>query len=198
MELYIGVVIDNDDPDKTGKVRVRIPEINGTNGSDLEEDDDLLEWFEPCTPFFGGYQYGSFVVPPVGAIVWCVISEVDSGNPYQLYIGGCYGTGTLYGKKLGEKSVPKKKLETPEEAIDDYPNTSVLFKSLSGSVIMVDSDGVISLTNSSGSSVEVGEDSVKLNTTGASIEIRGDNKIIISGDIELASKINSDVETTGN
>lgn len=191
MQLYIGVVIDNDDPDKVGKVKVRIPELNGSDKSSLFDEDDLLEWFEPCTPFFSGYQYGSLVVPPVGSIVWCLIDEVESGDPYQLYLGGCYGTGTKYGKEFGGKNVPKGKLETPKEMIDDYPETSVIFKSLGGSVIYIDSDDTVVIKNSENMSVEISDTQIILDANKSSIRLQGDGSIKIRGNIEIDGTINN-------
>lgn len=189
MELYPGVVVDNDDPDKTGKVQVRIPELNGSDKSSLFDEDEELQWFEPCTPFFAGYQYGSLVIPPVGAIVWCLIDEVESGDPYCLYIGGSYGTGTKYGKSFGGKNVPKGKLETPKEMIDDYPDTSIIFKSLGGSVILIDADDTIVIKTKDNISVEISDTQVTLDAEKSRVRVQGDGNIRVDGDVTVDGNI---------
>lgn len=59
---YIGIVEDNADPEKIGRLRVRVSELYGTI------PDNKLPWASPQAPF-GGNGYGLFMIPGVGARV---------------------------------------------------------------------------------------------------------------------------------
>lgn len=60
---YIGTVEDNEDPNKQGRLKVRIPELYGSIPK------DHLPWATTSSPFGGGSNYGFFMVPPKGAKV---------------------------------------------------------------------------------------------------------------------------------
>lgn len=146
MDLYQGIVEDNEDPNKVGRVRIRIPSIHGNGKSGRYVPTNSLPWFEPCTFAYGGYHAGEFIVPPTGAMMWCAIEETDSGSSYYIYLGGMYGTGVKTSKEFNGSSVPLNKLETPEEAIKGYPGSAVLLKHPTGSVIYIDNTGAIVAT----------------------------------------------------
>ena len=56
---YRGKVVDNNDPDKRGSVRVVVPAVMG--------EKEL--WALPCVPY-AGPDVGFFAIPPVDASVW--------------------------------------------------------------------------------------------------------------------------------
>jgi len=204
MELFIGVVENNDDPDKVGKVQIRIPSVHGIEGSDIVIPTEGLPWYEPSIPFFAGYNYGSVVIPPVGAMVWCIEQEVESGNPYRVYFGGMYGTGVKNEKKFNGTDVPKEKLETPEEALEGYPDTAVLFKSLSGTYVLINNTGdFIIKDNTTNATIKVGQGSVMVNAV--NIQLKG--RTTITGDTNIYGNvtikggehnITGDTNITGN
>lgn len=143
MDLYAGIVVNNKDPDKVGKIQIRVPIIHGNGKSGYFIEDKNLPWYEPCIPWYAGYHSGSFMVPPEGSILWCIEQKIESGNTYRVYLGGSYGIGPKNPKKFGGKSVPLGQLETPPEALDGYPQPLIVIKSLSGSVIYIDKNGNI-------------------------------------------------------
>src|SRR5262249_49394416 len=53
---YQGFLVDNQDPQKRGRVRAYVPEVLG---------DVVSGWAEPCFPYGGGVDFGTFSVPPV-------------------------------------------------------------------------------------------------------------------------------------
>ena len=135
-----GVVVNNDDPKKIGRVRVRIYSIHGDDKSGMKDDD--LPWAFPC--FFNtGYNSGTFIVPEVGATVFLLFENGESSKP--IYIGGMYGTGknnlSYTGNTGGRKRFQRiKTRETPFEAED--LDTKVIYKSPKGSKILInDNDG---------------------------------------------------------
>ena len=71
-----GEVIDDRDPLKLGRVKVKVPAILA----------DLNPWALPCVPY-AGKGVGWFVIPPVGAKVWV---EFEGGDPDFPIWTGCF------------------------------------------------------------------------------------------------------------
>lgn len=68
---YRGLVMDNIDPEKRGRVRVSVPAVLG---------DGQQSWAEPCVPY-AGPGVGLFAVPPVKAKVWVEFEGGDADYP---------------------------------------------------------------------------------------------------------------------
>jgi hypothetical protein len=81
---YPGVVEDNDDPQRAGRVRVRVPEVLG---------DVVTGWCLPVLPF-AGPQVGLHVVPPVGALVHVLWTAGDTNRP-PLWLGAGWRAGEV-------------------------------------------------------------------------------------------------------
>lgn len=73
------VVVDNQDPERRGRVKVENSELYGASQS---------PWAMPCYPFYGGRDCGFFAVPPVGSLVWIECEEGLSDFP--IYSGGYF------------------------------------------------------------------------------------------------------------
>ena len=162
--LYYGFVINNEDEEQIGQVQVRIPSLHGVDSSAGNYvEDELVPWFEPCVPWYGGYQSGSFIVPPVGSIVWCLVNE-NASDEYQffLYLGGTFGVGCTTSKTFAGKKLPIGKIETPIEALEDYPNSAIIFKSLSGSSIWFDGGGTIHISTDIDTNITVSEKTISI------------------------------------
>src|SRR5712692_9045137 len=72
-----GVVTDNRDPLRIGRIRAKVSDVYG----DLESS-----WATPAAPF-GGNGMGFFAVPAVGAGVWI---EFECGDPDYPIWSGCW------------------------------------------------------------------------------------------------------------
>lgn len=75
---YRAYVIDVDDPEERGRIRVKCPEVLGQYASD---------WCEMCAP---GVQQGTgdIIIPEVGESVWV---EFEEGDPaYPVFTGSWY------------------------------------------------------------------------------------------------------------
>ena len=73
------VVVDNQDPQRRGRIKIENMELYGTSPS---------PWAMPCYPFYGGRDCGFFAVPPVGSLVWI---ECEEGlSSYPVYTGGYF------------------------------------------------------------------------------------------------------------
>ena len=83
--FYRGVVEENNDPEKRGRVRVRIWGLHTENKTKTETEGiptDELPWAEPCIPIFeGGISgFGMFGVPVQGSHVMIFF---ENGNYFQ-------------------------------------------------------------------------------------------------------------------
>ena len=69
---FRGIVTGNADPQKKGRVRVRVPSVLGNEQSG---------WALPCLPFGGLADQGTFLIPEIGAQVWVEFEEGDISRP---------------------------------------------------------------------------------------------------------------------
>lgn len=85
---YQGFLVDNADPQKRGRIRALIPEVLGP--------EVVSGWAEPCFPYGGGGDFGTFAVPPVtkdgDAYTTGVWIEFRSGEPqFPIWVGTFFG-----------------------------------------------------------------------------------------------------------
>ena len=167
--IYRGKVEYNDDPLQLGRVCVRIPAIHGSESITTTED---LPWASTCNAFGGGSGYGSFMIPPVGSMVWIAFDGGDVDFPVVM------GTFPVVPAKervmlrdsnqkhpVGTQSMTKSPSEpwktppsneSPSEFLQmvrNHPETYVPFKSPKGaSLVVEDRDEVerLRLTDRSG------------------------------------------------
>lgn len=124
---YQGFVTDNADPQKRGRLRLRIPDVLGP--------DVISGWAEPCFAYGGGPDYGHFSIPPV-----CVASDGKSHTTgvWVEFRGGDLQypiwTGTFFGAPGGTSEAPGD---------DDAPDVDVhVMRSHAGhGLVMVDTTG---------------------------------------------------------
>lgn len=112
---YRGEVIDNNDPNKLGRVKVNVFGIfDGI-------DPSCLPWAIPATSIFSGAGagFGHFTVPEVNSYVWCFFEEGDMYQPvyFAEALDGVHGL--------------------PSERTTNYPSRKVL-KAKNGIVIYID------------------------------------------------------------
>jgi uncharacterized protein involved in type VI secretion and phage assembly len=123
---YRGVVRDNDDPKKMGRIKVLVPEIY---------KDELSPWALPCAPY-AGVGSGQFTIPPPDAGVWI---EFEAGNPARPIWTGCW---------WGRDETPKN-----EEGTAGIPSLKVI-RSESGLLVSMDDDGqTISVSDENGKNI---------------------------------------------
>lgn len=152
---YRGVVEDNQDPQKKGRLKVNVPDVMGN----LAAED--ITWARPCIPY-AGPDVGFFFIPPVGAQVWV---EYEGGDPdYPIWTGCFWGDND-------DPPVPR------DAAAEDLPNLKVL-KTSTGSLTFNDSDQEPSLTIEFTQGGEAA--TVVIDTNGIEITYRQD-RIRLSG-----------------
>lgn len=77
---YRGTVVDPQDPDQLGRVKVRVPIVHEAL------DNGQLPWAMPCTPY-AGKDVGFFMIPPAEANVWV---EFEQGEVERPIWSGCF------------------------------------------------------------------------------------------------------------
>lgn len=107
---FRGFVVDNQDPEKRGRLRLRVPSLLGSETS---------AWALPCLPFGGLADQGLFMIPEIDAQVWV---EFEEGNLHAPIWTG------VFWQQSGD---------VPSEASLDEPTTRIL-KTPSGHVLQFD------------------------------------------------------------
>ena len=79
---YVGIVVDNDDPSRLSRLRVRVPEVFGT---------ETTGWCTPCSPYAGS-GVGLAAVPPAGSLVYVEWPAGDTSRT-PIWSGGLWPGG---------------------------------------------------------------------------------------------------------
>lgn len=134
--FYRAYVESIDDPEHLGRVKVRIPMIQG-KGTDINE----LPWAYPACFTGLGNQVGQFMLPPVGSIVFVTFEYSDEHRP--IYFGGI---PTIYadGKKQSY-GILINGGEAKEVTTDDIPteftgSQAIVYKAPTGAVFYFDNN----------------------------------------------------------
>jgi uncharacterized protein involved in type VI secretion and phage assembly len=157
---FRGIVSDNADPLRTGRVRATVPDVLG----DAESG-----WALPCAPF-GGPQAGLFALPPQGAAVWI---EFEHGDPDLPVWSGCYWASAA--------DMPPSLLVSPPD---------VVMVSTPGGHTLTLSDlpgiGGVTLETSGGATISLTSLGIEIdNGQGATITLRGPQVSVNNGALDV-------------
>jgi uncharacterized protein involved in type VI secretion and phage assembly len=123
---YRGLVVDNADPERLARLRVRVPSVLG--------DKVVTGWALPCAPYGGMGNQGLLAVPDVGAGVWVEFEEGDLEFPVWV--------GTFWSKPGGTNELPKANRADGNESSTPAPPTRKILKTAKGHTIQIeDADG---------------------------------------------------------
>jgi uncharacterized protein involved in type VI secretion and phage assembly len=103
---YRGVVSDNNDPEKLGRIRAHVPEVLGT---DVES-----AWALPCVPYAGPDQ-GLFAIPPAGAGVWIEFEGGKLSRP--IWVGGWWADAEAPKNEAGNDATPTRRILKSESGL---------------------------------------------------------------------------------
>ena len=183
---FRGIVTNNQDPEKRGRLRLRVPAVLGDQESD---------WALPCLPFGGGTGFGLFIVPEVDSQMWVEFEEGDIDRPIW--------TGTFW----------QQPSDVPSDASRDEPTTR-LFRTPSGHIlqfddeqdeermrlyhpadaeIIIDKHGGISLTDAGGASARLDAEANEIiieDANGNTLTMNGSGTVVEDANgnkIEMAS-----------
>jgi uncharacterized protein involved in type VI secretion and phage assembly len=156
---YRGIVVDNNDPEKLGRLKVKVPSVLG--------NDVVTGWAMPCLPYGGAKNQGFFFIPEDRSGVWV---EFEAGDlEFPIWVG------TYWAKPGGENEVPKP-------ADTQRPPTRKIIRTLKGnSIEMEDKDGdeVIIIKFSNG---EDKTNQITMNKNGIEIVDSNKNKVVMNKD----------------
>ena len=124
---YRGVVVDNADPEKLGRLKVKVPSVLGS--------DVVTGWATPCVPYGGAANQGFLCIPEVDAGVWIEFEEGDLEFPIWV--------GTYWTKPGGDSELPKPNdPDGTEQGNVQDPPTRKIIKTVKGHTIQLeDADG---------------------------------------------------------
>lgn len=131
---YRGMVINNVDPYKQGRMLVQVPDVLGLGVS---------SWALPCMPFTG-IESGVYAVPLIGSGVWV---EFEQGNPDKPIWVGCYWGSTAEVPKSTFPTTPGLPafiVQTPGQAAVIVHDTPVP-PGVSGGVVLKSATSSISI-----------------------------------------------------
>lgn len=122
---YRGRVVDNDDPQHRGRLRVQVPQVLDT----------AEVWAMPCVPFAGAGM-GLFALPDQGTGVWV---EFEAGNPsYPIWTGCFWNKDDISDSQPSVKFFKTKKFKL---TIDDSVG-EITFENDSGTQVVLDAQGL--------------------------------------------------------
>lgn len=154
--LYPALVVDNNDPQKIGRVRVR---VYGFHGDAIPDQD--CPWAIQDQGFAGS-MVGSFIVPPVGAVI-------------RVYFDGGEITSPVYTTKVLDRN------NLPSSRDDDYPNTIVLFETDDGEYLKINmKERETIYRHSTGAMLKIDKNGDTLYKTDGKLEIDAGGKVSVN------------------
>jgi hypothetical protein len=115
---YRGVVVDNQDPSKLGRLRLIVPSVLGK--------DVVTGWATPCAPYGGAPNLGFLFIPDKNAGVWTEFEEGDLEFPIWSGSFWCRPDAT------SEAPRPNDGVDGSEEGSIQSPPISKIIKTASG------------------------------------------------------------------
>jgi uncharacterized protein involved in type VI secretion and phage assembly len=189
---YRGTVVDNQDPAKLGRLKLKVPSVL--------KGGVVSGWATPCAPYGGAADQGFLFIPEVGAGVWTEFEEGDVEFPIW--------AGTFWSKPKSETEMPKPNQATDGSeagSVQDPPTAKIIktakghtlqFEDADGSetiliregkkghFVMMDQNG-ITATDASGNTVQ-------FTSSGIMVQDANNNKI------EMTSSGIKTTDATGN
>lgn len=175
---YRAFVVNNDDPEQRGRIRVKVPSVFGQ---------EETFWCLPCMPFGGLDEQGLFMVPEVGAQVWV---EFEEGNPDMPIWTGVFWQPSRPIPSEAQKSPPTTRvLKTPAGHVlqfdDEASAEKVALKHTIGSELAIDEQGTTVLTDQNGSKL-----TLDANGNSVTLEDSNGNKLVMDSSGTKVSDIN--------
>lgn len=180
---YRALVVDNEDPESLGRLKVQVPSVLG--------GDVVTGWASACVPYGGALNQGWLMIPDVGAGVWVEFEEGDLEFPIWV--------GTFWSKPGGDGEPPKS--NDPDGAEQDSvqsPPTRKIFKTAKGNTLQFedadDAEEILVVFNTSDDERHV----VRLSADGIEIIDATGNSIVMTPDaFDLTSAVPLTISAPG-
>lgn len=109
---YRGKVVDNEDPEKLGRLKLKVPSVFGK--------DVVTGWAMPCLPYGGAGDQGFFAIPEKEAGVWV---EFEGGDlEYPIWVG------TYWSKPGGKTGLPDPENDPTSKILKTLQKHSIELK----------------------------------------------------------------------
>lgn len=180
---YRGFVVDNADPERRGRCRLRVPSVLG---------DETTVWALPCVAYGGGRGFGVVAVPPADALVVVEFLEGDLSSP--MWTGTFWRTPSEVPEQY--QGPDTKVLRTGSGhvviASDRSDEESIVVRSAKGAEMALDESGSAKVTDKSGSRVHLDADSGRL-----VIEDANGNSVVLDGSgIVVSDRSGNEITST--
>ena len=173
---WTGKVVDNDDPDKLGRVKIVV------FGYYDELAEFALPWAVPDLGYIGGTN-GNFVVPEVGTFVRGYFDQGDIQKPIY---------DSIAFSEMTARNLMKNQLVNK---LEDYPHKMVLLETDQGDYLTLNrKDGETLFHHRTGLTITIGGDGTLTINTGSSFAEKG--KFIVNCDGETQIETQGDVKIT--
>jgi uncharacterized protein involved in type VI secretion and phage assembly len=163
---YRGEVTDNADPNKRGRLKVKVPAVLAS----------VEMWAVPCVPYAGD-KTGFFFLPEPGTGVWV---EFEGGDPsFPIWTGFFWADG-----QMPDDGTPQRKILRTLKAslrLDD-DNDELRLANDGGATLEFTSDAVI---DNAGASITLGQGGVVSEHLGAKLEVANAAVSANSGALEV-------------
>jgi len=161
---YRAVVVDNMDPRRLGRLRVKVPGVLGP--------DVVTGWATPCAPYGGAADQGLLFVPERDAGVWVEFEQGDVEFPIWV--------GTYWSRPGDESQLPKPQAEDGAERTDvQDPPTRKILKTLKGHTVQFeDADGVEAVLVREGVTGHL----ITMDKRGITIVDKNQNRVLLDDD----------------
>lgn len=188
---YRGFVVDNEDPNKMGRIRLRVPSVLGTAE---------LDWALPCLPFGGLADQGWFSVPEVDAQVWVEFEEGELSQP--IWTGTFWQKGDDVPEEAALEEPTTRLFKTPSGHLlqfdDKADEEKITLRHTGGAEVTIDKNGTVALTDAHGATITLDADAeevviddangntVSMTSSGVTVEDGNGNKLeMASGGMKL-------------
>ncbi|MBA3894067.1 MAG: phage tail protein [Gemmatimonadales bacterium] len=168
---YRGFVVDNEDPEKLGRLKLTVPSVLG--------DEVVTGWAMPCVLYGGAADQGMLFVPDVDAGVWVEFEEGDLEFPIWV--------GTFWSKPGGESELPKPNdADGAEQGEVQSPPTRKIIKTARKHTLQLeDADGEVRILISDGQEenrIVLGESGITIVNKRNSITMSDREVVIAEGE----------------
>lgn len=196
--IYSARVVDNDDPERRGRLTLKIPNVLG--------NDVVSGWALPCAPYGGAANQGFFFIPEIDSDVWVEFESGMLDRPVWL--------GSYWAKPGGNSEPPKPNaVDGKEESDVQSPPTRKIIKTLKGHTIQLedadDGDLVMLLEATNGNLIVMNKDGIKitesknkttitLNDSGLKVEAAKDIEIKADGAIKITTAKDLELKADGD
>lgn len=178
---YRGFVVDREDPDKLGRLKLMVPSVLG---------EEVTGWALPCLPYGGMDNIGMSFIPEVDAQVWVEFEEGLVSHPIW--------TGTFWQPEqampTGEDAQPTRKILRTQsghsiELEDKEDEEEILITHSGGAIFKIDNNGSIELRaqddgaltmDAEGGSIEIADangNTATMDSSGVVVEDSNGNKV---------------------